>query len=241
MGLFNKKSKKTQDNTDTTAEIMNDIEQDKIRSQEMINTDGAIDNEDDSPLPFEIAGNDISSINNSNKITKKIFKKKKNQDEEEQQLPDDLKQFGFVEMTGNIPSTDFEIIQDKKNFLGVFLNILKIIAACIIITFGIFCIYFSLSFKIIKENVRGANYEFNINNSTFSILSKNHTPNLDELKVGDKIVVIEEEDKSKYNPFILKYTKIEYTSRNGVQIFGIDPNGSSRRISSGDIAYVIPK
>lgn len=234
MGFFNKKKNNKNNEEELQQQIFEDINSDIERNQEMISMDDNNDN-----LDIEIAGSDIP-IYGKPKISKKIFKKKKAV-EEDQQLPDDLKQFGFVEMTGNTPTNDFEIIQDKKNFLGVFLNILKIVFACIVITLGIFCIYFSLSFKIIKENVRGADYIFNIKNSTYSILSKNHTPNLDELKIGDNLVIIESENRSKYNPFITKYTKIEYTSRNGVQIYGTDPSGATRKFASSEIIYVIPK
>lgn len=238
MIFFKKKKEIKEQKTieESKNEILQEIEEDNNNYEDIISMSGPADND----IEIEIAGNDPNT-SSFKKTTNKIFKKKNDIQQEEKPLPDDLKQFGFVEMTGNIPSTEFEIIQDKKNIKGYIIGTLKILLTFIVITLGIAFIYFCLSFKVIKEDIRGASLKINVANNEYSILSKNHSPNLDELKVGDTLITIDSKYKDSFLPYIFKYTKIKYSSRNGVVIYGTDLSGANRKISSSDIVYVIPQ
>ena len=138
---------------------------------------------------------------------------------------------------------DFVILgdNDDKSALSITLKVFKWIVGFALLSALIIVAYFSVSYKVIPENVKGAKYTLSDN---MTMISRNYKPNLDELKVGDTVLCSETSD---WVPFLLSYKKLEVTGRNAYIIFVKDVNQTSnntkektvQKIQSVDIDYIL--
>lgn len=155
---------------------------------------------------------------------------------------------GFTDISNNSSlsgtgSGDFVILDDKeeKNVGKIIGKTLKYILSFAFLSLLIVVAYFSVSYKIIPENVKGAKYQLGDN---LTMISRDYTPNLDELKVGDTILTSETSD---WMPFLISYKKMEVTGRNAYIVYVKDLNqtlnntkkDSSIKIQSVDVDYIL--
>lgn len=168
-----------------------------------------------------------------NKDRKNSFFKKKKSSIKKANDFGNSKNADFVDMGDDSLVDDFVIVGDNsgkmRNFISSFKVVIGIIC-CILLTIFV---YLSMSFKIVPEDIKGSDYSL----GSLSVISRNYQPNLDELKIGDEIVCIDE--NFNWLPFTVKYEKFTFKSRNGAIIFTEDENGKTHKIQSVDIDYVL--
>ena len=208
----------------------------EIVSDEGVSSISLEENSEFLEMPDIVGVDSGSNKNSKSKNKSKIFKRKRKNDYKA--LPEDLKNMGFIEMDGNVPTNEFLILEEKSNIGKVILKILSIIFFVFLVCLSVAITYFCLSFKIIPESVRGSDLDVELKGKTYSIISKNHQPNLDELKIGDILVVVEEDSAL---PILLNYTELTFYSRNGVVLYCKDDKGADRKITTTEVKYVIPK
>lgn len=135
---------------------------------------------------------------------------------------------------GDGADSDFVIIENKSEGIGGALRrIFGAAFAVILFAFLTFSLYFCLSYKMIPERISGYNWYIN----GVSVISNNYQPNIDELQVGDRIIVID--DNKEWIPFQFSYNRYEYQSRNGAIIYVETESGEKMTIESVDIDYVV--
>lgn len=139
----------------------------------------------------------------------------------------------YVSMDGS-SEDDFIIVGDKSNKLSGIGSVLKV---SFIVVFSILLtilIAFSLLFKIVPANVKGG--DMYINNK-YSIVSRDHQPNLDELKVND-VVLLEDENLS-WMPITYSFNLYVCKNRKGNFIYVNDLDGNEKKIEYSEIDYVL--
>lgn len=217
-----------------------DCEDDGNDFEEFETMEGDLEDLEIVSAEIEISENNLKQSDNGKKNKKQnnkgrknsFFKKKKNTIKKANDFGNS-KNADFVDMGDDSLVEDFVIVGDNsgkmRNFISSFKVVIGIIC-CILLTV---LVYLSMSFKIIPEDIKGSDYSL----GSFSVISRNYQPNLDELKIGDKIVCIDE--NFNWLPITVKYEKFTFKSRNGAIIFTEDENGKTHKIQSVDIDYVL--
>lgn len=157
---------------------------------------------------------------------------------------DDNEEDDFIEMIesnnekyiqvddSGIDDGDFVILNSKNNKgVKTIKFTIKTIIIAVIFAILTFVVYFCLMFKIIPENIKGANYYF----EKHSIVSVDFKPNLDELKYGDKVLV---SNSDSILPFYYDYNVYTYKSRNGSVLY-VDNGETNIKIFSTDVDYIL--
>jgi len=180
---------------------------------------------------FEIA--DESPIENTYKSDSPNLDELFADDEEISNLKKNNKD--FVDISGGeaVNTTDFEIIQEKKNVGGIIGNIFKWIIFIVGVLALVFIAAFCSMYKVIPENIHGAQKQIKGN----SIISRNYNlPESSEWRKGDTLIIVETPD---FMPYVFKYEKYTFKSFRGVYVFAEDLAGNEKKLQVNEISYII--
>lgn len=143
------------------------------------------------------------------------------------------KKSDFVKMEGEMPVEDFVILNNKISKLSPLFKTLKIIFALLITVCLAIIAFFCISFRLVPGTIKGGN--FNI--GPYSVVSRNYSPNIDELQQGD--VIISKNNDMEFLPVVVNFDLYTYESRNGYILNCKNENGESVQIQSVDVSYII--
>lgn len=144
----------------------------------------------------------------------------------------------YVKLETDAFSDDFVILDNKESKWKIFKTSFKAFFATLFLILLTVAIYFCMTYRIYPGSayIKGADYHFDY----FTIVSRNHQPNLDDIKEGDLLVYSEEQNSaSDYSPVIVSYKIGEFRNRNGAVIWIKDNKVDKKSIDSVNVKYVI--
>lgn len=191
------------------------------------------DSESDESHDINIGGDDdldfvdnlgLKDKEDKKPVQKKHYKQKKNNRKNSSD---------FINLD-NTDTTNFIVIGHKNRAFGSIKTIFKaLVLTTVLAIIAIVVIAMSID-KAIQENIKGKQIDV----YGYSILSNSYQPNLDELKIGDSIICLKD-DQINWVPLVYSYDIYEVASRNGVIIYCVDKDGNDIKIESTDVAYII--
>lgn len=185
-------------------------------------------NDDSDEQHDDVEQNDVSNINDG-----KLKKKKNNTFKKFKFNLKNKETSDFIVLDSvAADEEDFIIVNNETGKFKLVLSKMKIVVAIAIFCLLTVLAYFLMSYRLINEDIKGSTYHL----GDLSMVSRDYQPNLDELKVGDKIICLN--DNLDWLPIALKYDKLTYKSRNGVIIFAEDDEGNKHKIQSVDVDLI---
>lgn len=92
-------------------------------------------------------------------------------------------------------------------------------------------VFLGLSYKLVPANVEGANYEV----GNYSIVANLNTPNLNNLKSGDKVIV----NKNQWSPIVLDFKLYVIKSRDGGLMHAMNEEGYTETLEATEVSYIL--
>lgn len=94
-------------------------------------------------------------------------------------------------------------------------------------------VFLGLSYKFVPANVEGANYDI----GSYSIVANLNTPNLNNLKSGDKVIV----NKNHWSPIVLDFKLYTIKSRDGGLMHAMNEEGYTETLEATEVSYILKK
>lgn len=136
-----------------------------------------------------------------------------------------------IDLTGD----DLIILENNVTKLKKLFILFRIIFTILIIVacmgIGLFCTLY----RIVPEDLKGSSYSFTFDGNEYSIISKNYTPNLDEIKMGDVLFV---NKTTNWSPYVYDYEVYTFKNRQGAILNVLDSHGKSCKIQSVQVDYI---
>ena len=128
------------------------------------------------------------------------------------------------------PADSFIILEEKKSYKHV-ISAIKYSLLIVLFFISLCSTYFLLSYQAIPEDVMGSDYKFR----GLSIVSRDYTPPLGEIKEGDIII---KSSVPRWFPIVAKYETYIFRSKSGGIIFVESMDGSIKKIEYTDIDFI---
>lgn len=202
-------------------DIINDVDSDEMKPVIIDNVVG-IDNNDLETKTY--SGEEFINLNFS----------ELSDDEDVDLTIDEFEPGDIINLNIDVPSdADFVIIEDKKTFFDYFSRVFKFVSMVFLFSLATILVYFALSFKIIPENVVGADYKL----GDISVISKFYQVNTSELHPGDDIIIATR-DTNKDFPIVMNYKRVKYDKSSGTSIYYVDDQDDTGRTYVTNLMYI---
>lgn len=172
-----------------------------------------------------------------------LFKKKKPEQEISSEDFEALSQIPFQggdSTFAQIPalsgSEDFVVLDTKKHHFKFVGKTFIIIGVSILIILLAFTVFLAMSFKLVPAHVVGQSMSI----GEYSLVSRFYSPNLDEIKIGDYIIV-KEPGYNDTNPVLTNISIFQVSGREGWWIFAKNEIGKVRNVESNEILYIVSR
>lgn len=172
--------------------------------------------------------------------TEKILQKKENQKTEKKSMFNFGKKRNKKQPKGVINISDIEsedsddiiiIGASSKKVKRATKTTLKTIFALTITGLLAIVVLLCLTYKLVPANVEGANYQI----GDYSIVANEATPNLNNLKSGDKVIV----NKNSWSPIVVDFKLYKIKSRDGGLMHAINEQGYDETLETTEVSYIL--
>lgn len=172
--------------------------------------------------------------------TEKILQKKENKQSEKKSIfnfsikQNKKKPKGVINISDieNDDSDDIIIIgASSKKVKRATKTTLKTMFALTITGILAISILLGLTYKLVPADVEGANYQI----GNYSIVANQATPNLNNLKSGDKVIV----NKNSWSPIVVDFKLYKVKSRDGGLMHAINEQGYDETLETTEVSYIL--